>query len=190
MKKKTYLLSLLAIALIMCCVLQPALAYFTANAQADGSVPLYFSTSTELKEEVKDFAKGVSIENTGGEHPEYADPVWVRVKAFSGVTYPLEVSGLAEENEEGWHYNEEDEWYYFSLPVEVGESTDTITFTVTGIPDKEDEDHQFAQIVVGVVYETTAVRYAEDGSILPADWTLKLDTGTLSPGNGGEEGGN
>ena len=190
MKKKTYFLSLLAIALIMCCVLQPALAYFTANAQADGSVGLYFSTSVEMKEEVKDFAKGVSIENNGGEHPEYADPVWVRVKAFSGVTYPLEVTGLAEEGADGWYYDETDEWYYYSVPVEVGSSTDTITFTVTGIPDKEDEDHQFTQIVVGVVYETTAVYYDADGNVLPANWELKLDTGTIAPGNGGEEGGN
>ena len=190
MRKKTYFLSLLAIALIMCCVLQPALAYFTANAQADGSLPLYFSKSTEMKEEVKDFAKGVSIENTGGEHPEYADPVWVRVQAFSGVTYPLEVTGLAEDGADGWYYNEDDGWYYYSVPVEVGTSTDTITFTVTGIPDKEDEDHAFTQIVVGVVYETTQVRYAEDGSVLEADWELILDTGTITPGNGGEEGGN
>ena len=61
---------------------------------------------------------------------------------------------------------------------------------MTGIPDKEDEDHAFTQIVVGVVYETTAVRYAEDGSVLDADWELILDTGTITPGNGGEEGGN
>ena len=55
---------------------------------------------------------------------------------------------------------------------------------------EDTEDHQFTQIVVGVVYETTAVYYDADGNVLPADWNLKLDTGTITPGNGGQEGGN
>ena len=54
MKQKSWILSLLALVLIACAMVQPALAYFTANTQADGKVPLNFGYKTEIYEDVKE----------------------------------------------------------------------------------------------------------------------------------------
>ena len=89
MRKKTLILSLLALALILCVCIEPAMAYFTANDKADGKVPIYFGTRTEIEEEVKDFVKSVRIMNTGGKNPQYAEAVWVRAKAFAGSSFSI-----------------------------------------------------------------------------------------------------
>ena len=65
MKRKTLFLSLLALVLIVCAMVQPALAYFTANTQADGKIPLNFGYETKIEEGYEDFVKTVTIQNTG-----------------------------------------------------------------------------------------------------------------------------
>ena len=114
MKRRTYFLSLLALLLIACAMVQPALAYFTANTQADGMVPLNFGYKTEIYEDVKDFVKTVTIQNTG--EADKADPIWVRARAFAGTTYPL-VPTVAEP----W-YDGGDGWYYYTKVLQPGEA--------------------------------------------------------------------
>lgn len=180
MKRRTYFLSLLALLLIACAMVQPALAYFTANTQADGMVPLNFGYKTEIYEDVKDFVKTVTIQNTG--EADKADPIWVRARAFAGTTYPL-VPTVAEP----W-YDGGDGWYYYRTPLMPQATTQgTLSFAITGIPDKEAEDHDFAQFNVAVVYESITAYYnfnaeGQPTDFKPADWTAKiLDSATSSP---------
>ena len=186
MKRKTLFLSLLALVLIVCAMVQPALAYFTANTQADGKIPLNFGYETKIEEGYKDFVKTVTIQNTG--EAGKADPIWVRARAYSGSTYPL-VPTVAEP----WYYGGDNPdgtkgWYYYRTPLMPQETTKgTLSFEITGIPDKEAEDHDFTQFNVAVVYESITAYYKFDANgqpdgFEPADWTAKkLDTGSSSP---------
>lgn len=182
MRRNTFVLSLLAIALILCAVVQPALAYFTANTEANGAIPLNFHYQTKIEEYVEDFMKSVVIVNTGGDTPEEqanAEPVWVRVHAYAGGLN-LNISGGT-----GWYEGAEG-WWYFDTPVPVQTApengkTTPLVVQITGIPEKDAEGHEFDNFNVAVVYETARVYYAEDGSPLPADWTLVVDKGSANP---------
>lgn len=182
MKQKSWILSLLALVLIACAMVQPALAYFTDHTQAVGGVPFNFERKTTIEEEVDGMHKAVTITNTGGDHPEYAVPVWVRARAFVGQEYLqyLEVSGSGT----GWSHNTEDGWWYYGVPVPVGESAEVLNVALVDMPVDNGVEHQFKDINVAVVYESITTYYNEDGSFRPytaADWTKPLDAGTATP---------
>lgn len=180
MKRKNLILSIFALLLIACAVINPAAAYFTDNTNAAGSIPLQFQYKTEIHEDFEDWLKTVQIENTRypipGNTEIESDPIWVRVRAFSGETYPLV------ENKEGngnWvlkDFGDDGLWWEYQLPLAAGELTGPITFEITGIPEKDAEDHQFTSFNVAVVYESTLVHYDENGNVKPADWSIILDT--------------
>lgn len=177
MKRKSFLLSILALILIACAVIHPALAYFTANDNADGSIPLYFGRWTEISEKVQDLTKSVTITNTGGKKPELADPVWIRAKAYIGDYFQncMTVSGA------GWSQGTDGYWYY-ETPVLVGDSTSVLKVELKELPTNVDKEYLLKQIAVGVVYESTTAYYDEDGvSFKPANWNEKLDTGETTP---------
>lgn len=176
MKQKSWILSLLALVLIVCAMVQPALAYFTANTQADGKIPIYFERKTTIEEKVDGMHKAVTIKNTGGDHPEYAVPVWVRARAYVGQEYLqyLEVSGS------GWSQGS-DGWWYYATPVPVGESAAVLNVALVDMPVDNGVEHQFKDVNVAVIYESASVYYNEDGSPKPADWSVKLDTGSSTP---------
>jgi len=182
MKNKSVILSLLAAVLIMCAVIVPAKAYFTANSNADGSVGLDFQSRTEIWEEVVGLKKSLQIRNTGADDengnvdPERAaltEPVWVRARAYAGVTYPLSIEG------EGWTPETEgstDCWFYYKEPISAGEMTGILTVEVTGIPKPVSSD---TVINVIVIHETIPVTYKEDGTYDEnVNWDQILDTGT------------
>ena len=183
MKQKSWILSLLALVLIACAMVQPALAYFTANTQADGRIPLHFGRKTEIEEKVDGLHKAVTIKNTGGDHPEYADPVWVRARAYVGQEYLqyLEVSGT------GWSHNTEDGWWYYGEPVPVGGTAEVLNVSLVNMPVDHGEEHQFKDVNVAVVYESVTAYYNFDADgqpagFKPADWAAKiLDSATSSP---------
>lgn len=179
MKQKSWILSLLALVLIACAMVQPALAYFTAHTQADGAIPLYFERKTTIEEKVDGMHKAVTIKNTGGAHPEYAVPVWVRARAYVGQEYLqyLEVSGS------GWSQGS-DGWWYYVAPVPVGESAAVLNVALVDMPVDNGVEHQFKDVNVAVVYESITTYYNEDGSFRPytaADWSKPLDTGSSAP---------
>lgn len=189
MKQKSWILSLLALVLIACAMVQPALAYFTANTQADGRIPLHFGRKTEIEEKVDGLHKAVTIKNTGGDHPEYADPVWVRARAYVGQEYLqyLEVSGA------GWSHNTEDGWWYYGEPLmpevikdDPSSKTSPLNVSLVNMPVDHGEEHQFKDVNVAVVYESVTAYYDFDAAVQPAfkpaDWTAKiLDSATSSP---------
>lgn len=179
MKQKAWILSLLALVLIVCAMVQPALAYFTANTQADGKIPIYFERKTTIEEKVDGMHKAVTIKNTGGDHPEYAVPVWVRARAYVGQEYLqyLEVSGS------GWSQGS-DGWWYYAAPVPVGESAAVLNVALVDMPVDNGVEHQFKDVNVAVVYESITTYYNEDGTYrahTAADWSKPLDTGSSTP---------
>ena len=188
MKQKSWILSLLALVLIACAMVQPALAYFTANTQADGKIPLHFGRKTEIEEKVDGLHKAVTITNTGGDHPEYADPVWVRAKAYVGQQYKqyLVVQG------DGWTSvadpdDPDNPWWVYDTPVPVGQSAKVLNVSLVDMPVENGEEHQFKDVNVAVVYESVTAYYNFDAQgqptgFKPADWTAKiLDSGNSSP---------
>lgn len=189
MKHKCFILSIIALLLIACAVIKPAVAYFTDNTAADGAIPLYFGRWTEISERVKDLTKSVTITNTGGDHPEKADPVWIRAKASTGTAYTLEISG------DGWSGPDADGYYNYNTPVPVGSSTNALNVTLKGLPTSQDgAEYPISNVAVGVVYESTTA-FLKEGAVNPGpagyqpsdyqppDWSAVLDYGNTGPGS-------
>ena len=144
-----------------------AMAYFTTYAEASGSAVLNLGTTTTIPdEEVKDWVKHVTIENTG----EYE--CYVRARAYAGAEYNLDyIIGAWRDGGDGW--------YYYDTPLQPGETTSELQIKI----DKGNAAEEFNVIVV---QEHTPVRYNEDGPY--GQWTAaagKESGSTEQPENGG-----
>jgi len=181
MKRRNLIISLFALLLIACAVITPAVAYFTDNTNASGATPLYFYREEQIEEKVVGLKKTITIKNTGGAHPELADPVWIRAKAAVGQTYAqyLKVDST------GWTGPDSDDWYYWPTPVLVGGSTGPLEVSMEGLPAPDDlTGFHISSFGIAVTYESTTAFYDEDGvHFLDADWNATLDTGSSSPSN-------
>ena len=182
MKTKSFVWSLLALVLILCTVLTPALAYFTANDRADGAIPVTLGSKTEIEEKVTGLKKEVTIQNTEGK------PVWVRAIAYAPANIPVTVSGW------GVTGGTAGVWYEYGTPLEEGQTTTALTVEASGLKVVEIDGKQYIQTSdeflvedfnISVQYESTPVLYDEDGNTLPPDWDMVLDvnttTGTSQP---------
>ena len=173
MKRKSFLLSVLALILIACAVIHPAVAYFTDNADANGAIPLYFVYKTEIWDDVNDLVKTVRILNI--EHPDPTDPtitspdIWVRARAYIGSAFTLSESPVNSGDSV-----KTGEWWYYQYLLHAGKYTTGLNFAIIDIP--EFIDHEYADFNVAVVYESTLVYYDASGNPLPPDWTKVLDT--------------
>lgn len=175
MKRKNLLLSIFALLLIACAVLNPAVAYFTANTNATGAIPVNFQYRTVIKEGFEDWLKTVRIQNVLHPDPDdesiVSSPIWVRARAISGETFPLV------ENEKGNDdWVKEGKWWVYKSPLYAGDETSPIVFEITGIPKTDADDHAYSSFNVAVVYESTHVYFNEDGSVKPPNWSIILDT--------------
>ena len=165
-QKRSLLLSLLALVLILCALVQPAWAYFTCNSEANGAVTISFLRRTDITEEVDGLTKNVTIQND----PSSTVSVWVRARAYTGSQYSLNIGGT------GWTAGA-DGWWYYGTPVAPGDSTAGLAVTLEAtVPEGE----ELPTINVAVVYESTTAFYNADGSFKDADWNAVLDTGTSS----------
>ena len=169
-RNSTFILSLLALALIFSAVISPTLAYFTDHEQADGTAPITLSGKTDIIDEYDNLTKKVRIQNTEGRD------VWVRLLVAVGETYEPYV---VLDPETGWTNGGDGYWYYGS-PVSAPNTTSTFAVSIAGVP-TTDLDISQQQFNVSVLYETTPVQYNEDGSPKAADWNITLDTGTTAP---------
>lgn len=165
-RKSSYILSLLALVLILCAFIQPAWAYFTSSKEADGSVPISFVRKTTIEEKVDKLTKSVTVRNDSSSTVD----VWVRVRAHAGAQYKLNVGGS------GWSQN--GDWWYFNAPVAPGKTANPLAVTLV-IP----EDVKPTDVVnVGVIYESTTVFYKPDGSPDAPNWSAGLlDAATSKP---------
>lgn len=150
-----------------------ASAYFTTYARAKGAHTIDLGYRTRIEEEFDSWTKRVTIENTKG------SPVYIRARAYSGDQYELTYS-----SDGGWEMGT-DGWYYYTQPVEVDNSTSVLNVLISGIPQEAVDGDEFNIVVV---YESTPVRYDENGDPYPyyhekIDWTAALDTGKWEGGS-------
>ena len=171
-RNSTFILSLLALALIFSAVISPTLAYFTDHEQADGTAPITLSGKTEIVDDYdpKNLTKTISIQNTEGRD------VWIRLLVAVGETYE---SNVVLTPGEGWSKGTDGYWYYGS-PVSAPNTTSTFAVSIAGVP-MTNLDISQQQFNVSVLYETTPVQYNEAGRPKAADWNITLDTGTTAP---------
>ncbi|MCI8788949.1 MAG: hypothetical protein HFH92_07565 [Lachnospiraceae bacterium] len=175
MKKRKYFPGVLALAAV-CAVASAGIgktwSYFTTYTEAAGGYPIQLGDRTDITEDFTEWTKHVTIANEPG-----SEPVYIRAKAFCGSQYTITYSG------EGWTWNEEDGYYYYNYAVEGGKSTESLNLKIDGIP----EDLERFNVVV--IYESTPVKYHEDGSaytVEETDWDEILDTGSTESSGGAD----
>lgn len=157
-----------AFALIACGSVGQSSAYFTSYASAQGSVAVELGTQTKIHETFSDWTKHVTVTNIGDVM------CFVRVKAFSGSVFELVYSdpnGLWSPGEDGY-------WYY-SEPLQPGESAKELLVQVT-LPEE-----QISSFHVIVVQECTCALV--EGSTYYADWTSPADSKSEDFSVGGTE---
>ena len=164
MKKRTLLMSALAVVLAAGMTIAPAMAYFTAHTDASGSVAVELGDKTTIDEDVDGWNKAITIHNEGPES------VYVRARAFAGSELQLDYSGS------GWSSTpDEDGWYYYTANdgiVPADGDTTTLNVAISNIPtDVVDGD----EVNVSVVYECAKVIYV-DNEAQPADWDMEATT--------------
>lgn len=169
MKKKGMFLAALAAALTLTASVGSAWAYFTTYAEAKGSYTISLKGhETTVSENFSAWTKEVTVANSAD-----SDPVYVRARAFCGSGYDLIYS-----DESGRWTPAEDGYYYYNSILAGGDSTEKLLVKIEGIPEDAREGDDLNVIVV---YETTPVRYSENGEPY-ADWSATLDTGTVKGG--------
>ena len=191
MRKRNLILIALMFALIICATIQPAIAYFTTYVRAKGGHEVTFGDTTKITEEFSGWTKKVTIANEDG-----SEPVFIRAKVLYEGKYTIAVSGT------GWTALQGDGYYYYGVSpsdltiLEGGKDTKEypLCVEIQGIPTKSSaegaDNTAFDQLKDGesfsvvVVYESTPVRYHDDGTAY-ADWDAKLvEIGSTSGGNG------
>lgn len=172
MNKRKLVLTFLVFALIICANIQPAMAYFTTFTYAKGGHPIYLRDTTRIEEQFSNLTKHVRIRSEAN-----SEPVWVRAKVFYAYQGIEKITIKEDENPASkWKKGATDGngyvYYNYSEPLLGGGTTDELTIVIetnkTLTPDAGD------QYDVIVVYESTPVRYDENGNQLPVDWNTQL----------------
>lgn len=159
MKKAKYLLTLLAAGTILTAGIGQAMAYFTTYVEAEGNFTIRLGDETKIVEKFENWVKELKVSNEEG-----SEPIFVRAKAFYAPdTLTLEYSG------DGWSLGE-DSYYYYNVPVNAGEATESLKVAINNIPTDVAKGDVFNVIVI---YESTPVLYHEDGTAY-ADWNSEL----------------
>ena len=163
MKRKTIVLTVLAMVLVLGMSVGTAWSYFTESATVEGSVTLRVEPSTTLSEENGPGTKTIRIRNTG-----QLTPVWVRARVFAAKELGANAEGA------NWSGQIED-WYQFGTPVEAGAQTDPLNVKFTlkrgyDAVDNQDGANDGDEQNIVVVYECVPVSYDADGNALPANW--------------------
>ena len=166
MKKKTLLMSALAVVLAAGMTIAPAMAYFTDHTEASGRVQVSLGDQTNIDEpEDPDITsdsvtKHVVITNKDESNEE----LYIRAKAFAPSNLTVNYSG------DGWS-DGGDSYCYYEGTIMPGESTEELLVEITGIEASKDGE----TLNVAVIYETSKVLYDENGNKLASDWTMEAD---------------
>lgn len=147
MKYKKYLLVAAALVVIGATSIKPAMAYFTNSHQAVGTVTVHLGDlEITPNENAKEWTKEITVQNTG----DY--DVFVRVKAICGSQYSANLT-----SGEGWSYNENDGYYYYSDLLAKGATSSVLKLTIT--PPEGLENDTFNVVIV---QEAAKAVYAKD----------------------------
>ena len=191
MRKRNLILIALVFTLIICATIQPAIAYFTTFVTAKGGYVIKLGDTTKVKETFSNWTKAVTISKD-----KDSEPVFIRAKVRYEGKYTIDVSG------DGWTVEQGDGYYYYGssaadtdlTALEASKDTTPLKVEIKDVPVAVNEDgtenQDYKQLKDGesfsvvVVYESTPVRYHDDGTAY-ADWDAKLvEIGSTSGGNG------
>lgn len=167
-KRTGIVLAVIVLAIAMTAVVGTTVAYFTTYATARGYIELPIDQRTEINEDFGDWTKRVTITNA-----EDSTAVFVRAKGYAGSEYTLDYSST----DANWVIGEDD-YYYYRLPLDTGQTTPTLNVRIGNVPADAHEGDQFNVVVI---YETTPVLYDESGRPY-ADWNVILDNGNSEGG--------
>lgn len=162
MKRKQWLLAVLALGLVLGASIGPISAYFTTYASAKGGYPIYLGSTTTVYEEFSRWTKHVTITSE-----EDSQPVFVRARAYCGETYEVSYDGA-----DAWTDGGDGFWYCDAI-LNGGEATAPLDVHIENVPAATEPGESFNVVVV---YETTPVQFDEAGEPY-ADWSITLDTG-------------
>ena len=164
MKKRTLILAVLAVVLVLSASIGSAVAYFTTYATARGGYVIYLGDRTEMEEHISNNRKTVQIFNraqSAGDIGKY--PVFVRVKAFTDsdgtLDYDANTGSLWQPKNDGY-------WYY-QKPLYAGtaahpEGAVTDPFVVTINLNRALKEGEELDVIV--VYDSVAAVFNADGS--------------------------
>ena len=195
MNKRKIVLLLLTLALIASASIQPAIAYFTTYVRAKGGHPVSIGDTTTIEETFKDWTKTVVIRNKEG-----SEPVFIRAKViYTDLSGKLGFTAAGT----GWTALQADGYYYYSsanpttstitvdkrtvnamaglTPLDGGKGTDPLTVTITNRPADPEKGDTFS---VTVLYESTPVRYQENGTAY-ANWDATIQRVSSTTGGNG-----
>ena len=173
--QKVLAMSLAALGMLSALSIKGASAYFTTYVSAGGSHVVNLGSQTEIREDVSDMTKHVSITNTS-----QTNDCFVRVKVFYGEG--LKIS-FQDKSEEGnlWTYNEQDGYWYYEPILPAGESTGILDIKIGDLPEEFDKE----SFNVVVVQECTPVIYDQNGNAA-ADWSTVYTDYQKEAGQGEE----
>lgn len=184
MNKRKIALILLTLALIASASIEPAIAYFTTFVNAKGGYEISVGDTTTIEEDFSDWTKTVVIQNE-----DESEPVFIRTKViYTNLKGELGFTAAGT----GWTQQQTDGYYYYSsvnpttdqitvgdkivnamtglTALEGGDPTNPFVVSITKIPEEPEEGDTFS---VTVIYESTPVRYLENGTAY-ADWDAKI----------------
>ena len=156
MNKKKLFLTVAAAVIALSVVILPALAYFTAHTEAEGSIELSFGYKTDISEEVSGTTKTVVVENKA----DSSEDCFVRVIIHTTGIVSYKCSGT------GW--SESGGYWVYNEPLAPGGKTAGLTIDITP-PEGAQPGDKFN---VAVVYESTKVDYNADGTPKDPNWSM------------------
>ena len=162
MKKRTIILAVLAVALILSTSLGTALGYFTSYTSGRGGYVIHLENKTELHETPDKGKKTLSISNTS----ETAQ-VFVRVLAFCSEDFTLSAD-TAGTNWRAYTTSETQYSWLYTQAVDPQKATGDLTINIT-VADKDKKWKDGDERNVIIVYECVP-------AIFKADGTPDLDT--------------
>ncbi len=157
MKNKKLLLALLAVIMILCVSIGPALAYFSAYTVAEGKKTVKVVPDTTITEKTRTESQKVLFVTNSGDAP-----CFVRAKAFAGGGVTLGTTGgngWAAQNSEGY-------WVYTSVLM-PGEPTNTLTIPISNVSTSPKDGDGFN---IAVVYESTTAIWDDAEGKYIAGW--------------------
>lgn len=160
MKLSHKICALLAVLCVAFASAGTAWAYFTSYAITAGRYPVAIGDRVEIHEEFSRWTKHVRLTAQAD-----SGPVYVRARAFHSDLYDIEYNVP-----EGKWRDGGDGWYYYDDILYAGQTTSELTVNIKNVPEEIKDPLDFG---VAVVYESTPVRYREDGTAY-ADWDAPL----------------
>lgn len=151
--KRSAAFALAAVLMATAVSVPSVLAYFTDYVKASGSKAVHLQWQTELKEDVRENDKHITIDNVG------ETPVVVRVQIFANE----DLASISGSSWEEWA----DGWYYYKKILAAGEKmaeADELLVDVKGSDQLPDSDFNIV-----VIHESQRVAYESNTKLAAPD---------------------